>query len=181
MSWKSILDQWSKNGLLNEENPIIVDYLLKFEATAPLLNRSSSPLIDSNMSPVMGVQVGLVKEYEQTILTVNHENEINLNSHKTIDSEQVLEAEQIRKSPVPSASNDIASSLFGMQTTAIKAKKATSDSQMHSNHHQIIPNNFLSEEIQLKAVYELQIWKEAREKEFEQEVIISIVLKLKPN
>ena len=93
----------------------------------------------------------------------------------------MLEAEQIRKSPVPSASNDIASSLFGMQTTAIKAKKATSDSQMHSNHHQMIPNNFLSEEIQLKAVYELQIWKEAREKEFEQEVIISIVLKLKPN
>ncbi len=168
MSWKSILDQWNKNGLFNEENPIIVDYLLKFEATAPLLNRSSSPLIDPNMSPVIGVQVGLVKEFEQTILTVN-DNQINLNMQKNVESEQVVEAEQIRKSPVPSASNDIPSSLFGMQTASNQAKKATSDSQVHVSH-QVMPNNYLSEEIQLKAVYELQMWKEAREKEFELEV-----------
>ena len=31
---------------------------------------------------------------------------------------------------------------------------------------------YISEEIQLKAVYELQKWKEAREQEFEQEVTI---------
>lgn len=164
MSWKSLLEQWKKNGIFNEENPIIVDHLLKFETTAPLLSRPSSPVVDVNMSPVIGVQIGLVKEYEQTILTVNNE----ITERKSVEFEQVADNElSSRKSPV----NDAASSTFTCQPQVMVHNVVSKSDTMFDKVSSNSPV-YISEEIQLKAVYELQKWKEAREQEFEQEVTI---------
>jgi hypothetical protein len=167
MSWKSLLEQWNKNIHFNEENPLVVDHLLKFETTAPILSRSSSPIIDANMSPVIGIQIGLIKEYEHSILNANTENELNEQQQQLKVINSVPEEEQIRKSPLPTDLNEMPMVNTSKQTDILYEPKKSYTSISNQQ-----ATNYISEEIQLKAVYELQMWKEAREKEFEQEVII---------
>lgn len=172
-SWKKLLEQWNKTELFSEQNPIIVDCLLKFESTAPLLSRSSSPVTDPNVSPVLGVQIALVKAYyEKSVITSIPE----LNVQDELD--EVPEKDHIKmksKSPVPSV-NEAASSTYLSQAqvmvpSIVIGAASKSDFDAQSNKQKLSGSaNYVSEEIQLRTVYELQKWKEAREQEFEQEV-----------
>ena len=177
-NWKNLLEQWAKLELFNEHNPIIVDCLLKLESTQPLQSRSSSPMLDVNMSPVLGVQIALVKQYcEQSVITSIPE----LNMVKEVDLDEVPEKDQIKmksKSPVPSV-NEVVSSTYlsqpqGVVPSIVVSAASNSNFDINSNKKQN-GSNFISEEIQLRTVYELQKWKEAREQEFEQEVNLLII------
>jgi len=95
------------------------------------------------MSPVVGVQVGLSKE-NTGLLSGSKGFETTTNSIEK------------RASPVPSSSSSSSDAVFHNQqkNNTERAKELT------------ISN--LKEELQLKAAYEIEVWKEAREKEFEE-------------
>ena len=56
-------------------------------------------------------------------------------------------------------------------TLSVRSGPLTSQSMTNLSREQ----NVITEEMQLKAAYELQLWKEAKEKEFEQHVNIFFI------
>jgi len=95
------------------------------------------------MSPVVGVQVGLTKE--KTNL------ESGSKGFETATNQNIK-----RESPIPSSSSSLSDAVLQIQQNRnIEQAK------------EIAVSN-LNEELQLKAAYEIEVWKEAREKEFEE-------------
>jgi len=177
LNWKTLLEQWTDPNLVDS---LTVDYLLKFESTGPTLPTRHSPLIDINMSPVIGVQVGLVKEPDEQLLQVNVENKENV---LKLANELENPIDQMRRSPMPTTSHILSSEqhvVFQSSNTKVsmneKHKEAVQVGRPASRANENILNegvsarNYISEDMQLKAAYELQMWKEAREKEFEQQL-----------
>ena len=134
------------------------------------------------MSPVIGVQVGLVKEPDEQLLQVNVENKENV---LKLANELENPIDQMRRSPMPTTSHILSSEqhvVFQSSNTKVsmneKHKEAVQVGRPASRANENILNegvsarNYISEDMQLKAAYELQMWKEAREKEFEQQVRI---------
>lgn len=166
-NWRLILENWDGNSLISHDSPIVLDELLKIEPIASSQGRVS-PTPDINMSPVIGIQVGVFKE-DVEVSNIQEIKESNF-----VQNGQ----ETYRKSPSPVASNLKQSSQIIFQnecnTVTVDEKpkesiislKSSSAREFTINHNK----NYIPEDLQLKAAYELQIWKEAREKEFEQQV-----------
>ncbi|CAF0771183.1 unnamed protein product [Brachionus calyciflorus] len=161
-NWKLILENWTGNSL-NSENPIIIDELLKVEAIAP---SRASPTPDMTMAPVIGLQIGLFKEqFNETVLSTNE--------HKTVSQIKTDEDGNNRKSPALSLKQS-SQVIFQNDCNTITLDEKPKESVLSlksGSVKQLTPNenyNYITEEMQLKAAYELQLWKETREKEFEQ-------------
>lgn len=143
-----------------------------------------SPMIDVNLSPVLGVQVGLSKEeLAQELPTCKDTTDSKgfvSNTHNTTTTSTHID--QIRASPIPtsSSSNSETQSTSNQQvvyqnsntkvTLSEQSKETVLSMKSGLNAHNsenILPSNAVSQEMQLKAAYEIEMWKEAREKEFE--------------
>ncbi|RNA18235.1 hypothetical protein BpHYR1_023451, partial [Brachionus plicatilis] len=166
-NWRLILENWDGNSLASCDNPIVLDELLKIEAL-PSSQGRVSPAPDVNMAPVIGLQVGVFKE-ETEVSNVQESKEINVVQN---------EAATYRKSPSPTGSNLKQSSQVIFQNEcntitveerpkeSIVSLKSSSAREFTTNHNA----HYIPEDLQLKAAYELQLWKEAREKEFEHQL-----------
>lgn len=188
LTWKNLLEQWTSSSLLNTQSPLIIDYLLKFVSCGPQAGRQS-PMVDINMSPVIGVQVGLSKEdVNETSLVIN-DNSKGIET-KTDKNDLV---DRSRGSPEPSSGSSSSEStsnannnnvqqshvVFQNSNTKVTLNEQPKESVLSLktgvNNENCAPNGcaettggHVSQEMQLKAAYEIEVWKEAREKEFEQ-------------
>lgn len=137
------------------------------------------------MSPLVGVQIGLFKELSnESILSVAENKNMNYsNQFSTITEEASNFQEQpVRRSATPQSSNIILQNEAHIVTVDEKPKESvisvkSGPSLLHSKSATTLNANealnYITEEMQLKAAYELQLWKEAREKEFELQVFIN--------
>ncbi len=145
-----------------------------------------SPMIDVNLSPVLGVQVGLSKEdLIQELLRVNEDSKgFVTNEHSS--KEQINPIDQIRASPITvssaSSPDNIQKMVYPNNNTKVILSEQPKETILTmksglANNENILPQSgvlknavvdFISQEMQLKAAYEIEMWKEAREKEFEQ-------------
>lgn len=180
LPWKKLMEKWNNSSLLSSQNSIVVDYLLKFESTGSFAGRQS-PMVDINTSPVIGVQVGLSKE------------DINCRTPPkgfTIDSEKVEKqnsTDQNRASPVSSSSENVSTAtnvqsqhvVFQDNTTKVTLNEQPKETVLNLKTGSIKQNNEnvdpsqdersrVTQEMLLKAAYEIERWKETREKEFEE-------------
>jgi hypothetical protein len=153
-----------------------------------------------NIMPVLGVKLSLVKEKlapTDSTTTAIIENKVGWQSTKveTKKAEErsgnfsPFENENPNTKPsinsLPNRSNVPTQIIYQNETTTITLEDKPKESlinvksnipTINSNQMPTIASNpveyksTISEEMQLKAAYELQLWKEAREKEFEIEV-----------
>lgn len=174
LSWKNLLEKWSDSTLSNTQNSLTIDYLSKLDSVALQPAGRQSPLVDVNMSPVIGVQVGLCLE------------DSNFNGNQqNVSSERAV----MHKSPVQISSSSEAVStsdctqqgqgqvVFQNSNTKVTLNEQSKETVLKfkaNNNENVIPVNseqqtcYITQEMQLKAAYEIEMWKEAREKEFEQ-------------
>ena len=122
------------------------------------------------MSPVIGLQIGLVKENLVQSEVQIIDNHIGLKAQPTlmVNNQELNEkmTESSRKSPTPLEQQSHPrpnSSTSRLTMTVNMDQKAN---KVNSNES----SNSITQEMQLRAAYELQVWKEQKEKEFEQHV-----------
>lgn len=141
------------------------------------------------MSPLIGIQIGLFKEQlNESMLSVNDNSRnisnINHNQFSTITEEELsmVKEQAPSQSPVPQINQQLKQTsqvIFQNETHTVtvdgKAKESVlsvkSAQAYHASSNEAL--NYVTEEMQLKAAYELQLWKEAREKEFEIQVLLT--------
>ena len=147
LNWNNLFDKWNETS---SKDGVIVDYLLKFDSIGQQAARQS-PMIDINMSPVIGVQVALAKE--------------DLTKKSIIEENDKTSSKGRDESPQSSSSDTVSS------TTAITATTATTNNVViHDDKETVFVEenaSYMTQELQLKAAYEIEMWKEEREKEFE--------------
>lgn len=133
----------------------------------------NSSFIDDNNSPVVGLQFGLKYEPETDHVdsgvasagtsTTNIKNNSNTNLSQPQSASQII------------FQNDTATITLDNKpkesTLSVRSGPLASQSMTNLSREQ----NVITEEMQLKAAYELQLWKEAKEKEFEQHVNIFFI------
>jgi hypothetical protein len=163
-------------------------------------NGRISPAVEISTAPVIGIQVGLSKEalLNDTALSLdqtrNNQSQSILHDNSGSLPPKHAQGQPSRKSPVQSVEasenlpeqpqqqqqhvtfqNEGKTEKSDVSIQSIKNGPATvSASKLAQNHNQLHEINYITEEMQLKAAYELQLWKEAREREFEQEVFLSL-------
>lgn len=165
-NWRQILQNWEGNSLASIDSPIVLDELLKIE---PITSNHGgiSPIPEINLAPVIGLQIGVFKEDVQVSTILENEG---INGVKT-------DQEIYRKSASPSRSNLKQQTQVIFQnecnTITVDEKPKESIISLKSSSAREFTNynaQYIPEDLQLKAAYELQLWKETREKEFEQQV-----------
>lgn len=165
-NWKQILENWHGNSLVSVDSPIVLDELLNIEPISSSHGRTS-PTSEINNAPLIGLQIGVFKEDVQVSNIIENQN----------TNEARNEQETYRKAASPTRSNLKQSSQVIFQnefnTITVDEKPKESIISLKSSSAREFTNNnnhYLPEDLQLKAAYELQLWKEVREKEFEQQV-----------
>ena len=129
----------------------------------------NSPMVDINMSPVIGIQIGLMKENLLQSEAQVIDNNIGIQVVKEVNYE-----EPSLKSPIQQPSPQVPQQQQQQQQQQKQFAPTNSSSrlgQMETSSSRNDPTGFITQEMQLKAAYELQVWKEQKEKEFEQHVI----------
>jgi hypothetical protein len=167
-------------------------------------NGRVSPSVEISSAPVIGIQVGLAKEMllNDTVQSIDqtrnnqsqsilHDNSSSLPPKYSNNNQ----SQPSRKSPPPSEvspndhheqkqqqhvtfQNESSKSNGNNETNvSIQSTKnvSTSKLNMQNNMNQMHEMKYITEEMQLKAAYELQLWKETKEREFEQEVCAKFI------
>ncbi len=133
-----------------KQDAVFADELLKFEQMNPSYSDFKSTS-KQELDSAIGVQLTLRLE----------------NSETATEHEQYFD-EQRNESTVDEPGND--------QPLEPPVFRNNTKQPVHEHHYQpegpnrIDENNFSNEEMQLRAAYEIQVWKETKEKEFEQYV-----------
>lgn len=112
-------------------------------------------MIDINTSPVIGVQIGLSREDKNS---------------KSTEEQNVTSTKERDESPAQSSSSDNVSSTTNVQSQIVihdnkEMVTVKVNNEPESTNQE--PTSYMTQEMQLKAAYEIEMWKEAREKEFE--------------
>lgn len=153
-----------------------------------------SPIVDSTAAPVIGIQIILDKENHNEITQNKAENiesstihEVKTNNRGRNTPTQMTQTTTYEQQQQPNKQV-----IYKNQTTTITVDEQPRESvisvksmptpplPVHQEppapevqpQHRTANNDFtqITEEMQLKVAYELQLWKEAREKEFEQQL-----------
>ena len=114
------------------------------------------------------------EQLNESLLSVIDKNTTQQHISINVDDNETNLIEQPRKSPMPLIQNASPHVVYQNENTTITIDDRPKESviSLKSAHSNSRPNmnevNYMTEEMQLKAAYELQLWKEAKEKEFEQ-------------
>jgi hypothetical protein len=143
-------------------DPVLIDELLKFEQINPSYNDfKATNKID--LDSAIGVQLALRIENTEIINT---------------DNQEYVDDTQLRNTSVGNdfdQPHEPQAQQNHMQDHHVHHQHQQQQQQRFTEHQAEVFNhndnmNVLSEEMQLRAAYEVQLWKESKEKEFEQYV-----------
>ncbi len=129
--------------------------------------------MDDNNLPVVGLQFGL--KYEPETDHIDSGNASVGTSSTNIKTNSNSNLSQQQSAPQVIFQNETATITLDNKpkesTLSVRTGPLASQSLTNLSREQ----NLITEEMQLKAAYELQLWKEAKEKEFEQNVYIFVI------
>jgi hypothetical protein len=133
----------------------------------------NSSFMDDNNLPVVGLQFGL--KYEPETDHIDSGNASVGTSSTNIKTNSNSNLSQQQSAPQVIFQNETATITLDNKpkesTLSVRTGPLASQSLTNLSREQ----NLITEEMQLKAAYELQLWKEAKEKEFEQNVYIFVI------
>ena len=178
-----MVNKWTEENMYGLD-AFVMDYLLRFEPTDTTLVRAS-PSIEATQAPVLGVQIGLTRESltntvadaSSTMLSVN-ESRLGGGRPRSHASTPNHLVEIVRHEEAPTnyghhyqqaVLNDQVPEHENHEPTVSHSQvKQVHNVQQQQQHQRVVDAlAFVTEEMQLKVAYELQVWKEAREKEIE--------------
>ena len=189
-----MINKWTEDNMFGLDT-FVMDFLLKFEPVDASLVRVS-PSIDHTQAPSLGVQIGVARESltSESILSVNDSRLGRPRSAASTPNHLVEIMRHDEKAKPPSqhhrvnfqqpesnsSSNDHYHHYQQQQPThehesqENEIHESTAANYPHVPQVHVVqpqqlidPVAYVTEEMQLKIAYELQVWKEAREKEFE--------------
>lgn len=156
--WNVLLSNWNKNSLSSDETPILVDYLVKLEPNKTNLQSPNTSFKDDNTTSVVGIQIALQKHDKQVSSIAK--NQVNSIPIQQPSMPQVIFQNDTATVILDNKPKESMVSVKTGQPSVLSSQSLTNLSDREKN--------YITEEMQLKAAYELQLWKEAKEQEFEQ-------------
>jgi hypothetical protein len=148
----------ARESLLNETTASMID---QSRNQSIMLNENTAAS-NQNMPPKAHMRKSPEPNETSGIMNHLHDHQ-QQHHHVTFQSSELSSKNENQQQQQPQQNTSI-QSLKNTQATVSSSKIN------HNYNHTHQEVNYITEEMQLKAAYELQVWKETREREFEQEV-----------